>query len=82
MSSDADELQARIDKLSSDPNANVGPGSEIERLKRQLPYANTQPPKPSICDRVYGNGAYTAIMINEVACCTSCGQPIKEHKHA
>lgn len=43
MSNDADELQARIDKLSSDPNANVGLGSEIERLKRQLPYANTQP---------------------------------------
>lgn len=34
------------------------------------------------CDRIYQNeGAYTATIINGVACCASCKQPLKEHKH-
>lgn len=37
---------------------------------------NNQP-----CDRIYEDGAYTVKFINGVACCPSCGLPVKEHNH-
>lgn len=42
-------------------------------------------PRPSTggtkkaCSRKYGQGSYTARIVNGVACCPSCGLPCKEH---
>jgi hypothetical protein len=39
--SDADRIQARIDKLEQNPNTNTAPGSELSELYRQLSLSNT-----------------------------------------
>lgn len=33
------------------------------------------------CDRTFSYGAYTARMVSGIACCPSCKQPIRAHKH-
>lgn len=49
---------------------------EVRAVGRLTTPGNNQP-----CDRIYEDGAYTVKFINGVACCPSCGLPVKEHTH-